>query len=1222
MRPLASALIAILALTLWVPALADTYDTATLVNLIPPTKDDVQVLRDLRIDVVGVSAGAYKALVTQDQMKTLSAKGFGIEVLELEMQSDRARWAEAEASYAPVTSYYTPSKFNTTNPASGTLMEHLLQQYNAHPDVTRLYNLGPSQDGAYDIIAMKVTKNPDVAEAEPKIRIYANIHGDEKGGVMVSCDVLDTILAGYAAAPQDATARKLVDETEMWFIPIGNPYGNANSTRYNSTGTDCNRNFWGPSGSDAPPAWSQKETQAIRDLTEAATADHSKKRFTLSLSFHEGDTVFNSVWNYTTSAPSDEPIFWSSRTGGSGCGSQTIPNCPTIAPHGLAQAYKDGVTTPGFWYTEGYDWYGTRGDTNDWAYGVWTQLDTTIELNTQKTPAASQIPTYCAQHRQAVLNYMMKVFQGIHGIMTDQLTGAPLDGTVTATATASSTIPVPHAYQQIYTDPVTGDFDRVLQPGTYTITCAAPGYMPTTITGLNVDADASTLANCVMSPTGLRYASSSSGGDVCGSGGAGNGDGVIDAGEEATLQLTLTNPGSVAATGVSGTIATSYPGVTVTQSTASFSDVPGGGTGASVAPHFHVLVDPSIPCGTAIPFTIHMTSAQGAWDDTFSAMVGQTATGTTTTLLTESFDGTTFPPSGWAQADTSGTAGNWARSTNTVHPSGGGTHSGAGLAYFNSYTAGSGSQTRLYRTSGVAIPSGVASAAVSFWMYHDTNSSGTNDSIQVQASTNGTTWTNAGTAVSRYDGSTGWKQHTVSLSSYTGASSVRIAFLGISAFGYDCHIDEVTMTTTTPSTCTMHACAVPSWTDLAASASGPAQAAAGSTVAYTLGVNNNGPGSGTNVQLTSATPAGTTFVSLNAPPGWTCQTPPAGGSGAVSCSLSSLPAASQQSFTLGVKLPWCMGNGAAITAGVMVSTASTDQAVSNNAASSGTIVGDDGHCDDGNVCTTGDACSGNACQPGTGTLDCNDNNVCTTDTCNPSTGCVFTNNTVACDDGNACTTGDTCGGGTCQPGTGTLSCNDNNVCTTDTCNPTSGCVFTNNTVACDDGNACTTGDTCGGGTCQPGTGTLSCNDNNVCTTDTCNPTSGCVFTNNTAACDDGNPCTQSDVCQGGVCAGTLITAPGETSGLMAGSDKSTLEWSPLPGASSYDLARGSLATLPAGTGPGGSCFAGLASPVLDDPDVPAAGSGYWYLSRAVNACAKGTYGTQSDGTERNPATCP
>jgi hypothetical protein len=172
----------------------------------------------------------------------------------------------------------------------------------------------------------------------------------------------------------------------------------------------------------------------------------------------------------------------------------------------LAQAYKDGCTKPGFWYTEGYDWYGTKGDTNDWAYGAWSDLDTTIELNTQKTPSASQIPTYTAQHRQAVINYMMKVFQGIHGVMTDQVTGAPLDGTVTVTATASSSIPVPHSFQAVFTDPVAGDFHRLLQPGTYTVLCSAPGYVTTTITGVVVNADTKTVTDCAMILTGCAGA--------------------------------------------------------------------------------------------------------------------------------------------------------------------------------------------------------------------------------------------------------------------------------------------------------------------------------------------------------------------------------------------------------------------------------------------------------------------------------------------------------------------------------------------------------------------------------------------------------------------------------------------------------------------------------------------------------------------------------------------
>ena len=955
-----SSILLLFAMLVPAAAIADTYDTATLVTITPPSKDAVQVLYDNAIDIVDLRDGAYKALVSDDQIRSLEAQGFKIRILYAEMQDDRARWAEANASYGLVTSYYTPSKFDLVSPPAGSVMEHLLQQYNAHPDVTRLYNLGASQDGAYDIIAMKVSKNPDAVEAEPKIRLYANIHGDEKGGVMVTCDVLDTILAGYTSLPQDATARKLVDETEMWFIPIGNPYGNANSTRFNSRGIDLNRNFWGPAGSDAPPAWSEKETQAIRDLTEAATVDHSKKRFAASISFHEGASVFNSVWNYATAATTDEPIFWSSRTGGTGCVGQTIPNCPLPAPNGLAQAYKDGCTMPGFWYTEGYDWYGTKGDTNDWAYGAWSDLDTTVELNTTKTPPASQIPTYTAQHRQAVINYMMKVFQGIHGVMSDQTTGAPLDGTVTVTATASSSIPLPHAYQAIFTDPVAGDFHRLLQPGSYTVVCSAPGYMTTTITGVVVNADTKTVADCAMNPTGLAFASSVVT-DACASGGAYGGNGVLDAGEDATLALTARNPGSALATSVQGILTTTMPGVTITRNTAAFADVVGGGTGTSNAPHFAFSVDPGIACGTVIPFNIHLSAVQGAWDDSFTVTVGQVNAGASQTLVSESFDGAGFPPAGWGQLDVTGVAGNWLRSTNTVHPAGGGTHSGVGLAYFNSYTSASGNATRLFRSSGATIPASAASAAVSFWMYHDANSTGANDRIQVQVSTNSATWVNVGSAISRNDGSTGWKQHTVPLNAYIGLSGVQVGFLGTSAFGYDCHLDDVQVTATSPSTCSMNVCPAPLPADLTVSAAAPPATATNGTIAYLLGVANSGPGDATHIELHTETPAQTTFVAMSAPLGWNCAAPSNGGAGPVSCTAATLASGAVANFTMTVRLGWCAGNGSAVTATAGASSAVSDGNLSDNVAIASTIAADDGSCDDGNACTQADSCQAGAC---------------------------------------------------------------------------------------------------------------------------------------------------------------------------------------------------------------------------------------------------------------------
>jgi hypothetical protein len=268
----------------------------------------------------------------------------------------------------------------------------------------------------------------------------------------------------------------------------------------------------------------------------------------------------------------------------------------------------------------------------------------------------------------------------------------------------------------------------------------------------------------------------------------------------------------------------------------------------------------------------------------------------------------------------------------------------------------------------------------------------------------------------------------------------------------------------------------------------------------------------------------------------------------------------------------------------------------------------------------------NTCQPGTGTLNCDDGNPCTDDYCDPQLGCQHANNNESCDDGNACTILDACSGGSCS---GTLIvCNDSNVCTTDSCVPATGCVFAANNNACDDGNACTTGDVCSGGSCQPGTGALNCNDNNPCTNDSCVPATGCAHANNTAACDDGNACTVGDACSGGVCVGgTPTPAPGEAQGVSAAANKTTISWSATVGATQYDVVRGSTGAFPVGPGGGDEvCFDNLASPTLTDATVPSAGSGFWYLTRAENACGNGTYGTQGvhgvPGAARVSTTCP
>jgi hypothetical protein len=163
--------------------------------------------------------------------------------------------------------------------------------------------------------------------------------------------------------------------------------------------------------------------------------------------------------------------------------------------------------------------------------------------------------------------------------------------------------------------------------------------------------------------------------------------------------------------------------------------------------------------------------------------------GGTTTLFSNGFESGT----GWVTTQVSGTSGVWSLATAGTNPTNS-PHGGTTMAKFNSFDASAGAQTRMYRSTGFAVPSTATTVTLTFWTYHDTGYSTSVDKVQVQAST-GSTWANVGSAINRYDGSTGWKLHTIDLTAYKG-TTLQLGFLGISAFGNNEFIDDVTVVST------------------------------------------------------------------------------------------------------------------------------------------------------------------------------------------------------------------------------------------------------------------------------------------------------------------------------------------------------------------------------------------------------------------------------------------
>ena len=173
----------------------------------------------------------------------------------------------------------------------------------------------------------------------------------------------------------------------------------------------------------------------------------------------------------------------------------------------------------------------------------------------------------------------------------------------------------------------------------------------------------------------------------------------------------------------------------------------------------------------------------------------------------ENFDSVTAPdlPAGWGAVVDYGTDANWATNAGTLNPSGFPANSGSNLVYFNSSSSSNRARGRLYRTAGINMTSLLLSRMLTFYMYHDLDYSTVNDRIEVQVSSDaGVTWNTVGPSISRYDGSSGWKQHSFDLSAYASQTDLRLGFLGISelvrddhgiilSHGNDIHLDDIAL---------------------------------------------------------------------------------------------------------------------------------------------------------------------------------------------------------------------------------------------------------------------------------------------------------------------------------------------------------------------------------------------------------------------------------------------
>ncbi|WP_329066072.1 M14 family zinc carboxypeptidase [Amycolatopsis sp. NBC_01480] len=294
---------------------------------------------------------------------------------------------------------------------------HLAQVAAAHPDLATEYTIGQSWkktkgQGGHDMQAICLTKKQagdctlSTTSPKPKFVLMAQIHARELSTGELAWRWIDYLADGYAT---DATAKSILDTTEVWVIPMANPDGvdivasggnspklqrkNADNSRGGCSGTDIgidvNRNStfrWG-GDSNSPcdetyqgaSAGSEPEAKALEGLfrkiypVQRGTGDNDPAPTTargtmITLHSYGNDIII--PWGFTQSK---------------------APNDAQYRKLGAKYAASNGYLVGTNAETVGYD---TSGTTDDFTYGALGVASVTFEVGSSSGTCGGFLPKY------------------------------------------------------------------------------------------------------------------------------------------------------------------------------------------------------------------------------------------------------------------------------------------------------------------------------------------------------------------------------------------------------------------------------------------------------------------------------------------------------------------------------------------------------------------------------------------------------------------------------------------------------------------------------------------------------------------------------------------------------------------------------------------------------------------------------------------------------------
>lgn len=330
--------------------------------------------------------------------------------------------------------------------------EQMMFQYGTdHPDHCEIIEMGTLPSGRKILLAHLHNGSGD---GKPRFLYTSTMHGDEVTGMMLMLRLID-----YLLTSNEAQVQNIMDNIDIYISPCTNPDGTYHggngsvygASRYNANGIDLNRHFpdfvEGPHPDGANHY--ESEAQWFMDLAQ-------NKLFTMGANYHGGSELVNYPWD--TYAPKHADDAWWIYT------SQEYVDFCHAQNNSYMQSQNNGITN-------GYEWYSISGSRQDYMNYYSQCRESTIECSMNKTPNASEMPMFWNYNREAMLSYLEESLYGIHGTVTDSVTGQPVVASVIITghdkdgSSVTSHMPA-------------GDYHRPIKAGTYTVTYAANGYYP------------------------------------------------------------------------------------------------------------------------------------------------------------------------------------------------------------------------------------------------------------------------------------------------------------------------------------------------------------------------------------------------------------------------------------------------------------------------------------------------------------------------------------------------------------------------------------------------------------------------------------------------------------------------------------------------------------------------------------------------------------------------